>query len=299
MIGSSRRLTAGLIAGALTAAVTGLTGAAFADKPAPVPAPTAAPAPEPADPVMNALAGQPQEAPADPAIAAGPPAPSQAPAQAQPQPPAQGTPLSLRPAPAPFGAGQSPTSLMPQLALVALIGAAGLWMWKRRSALKTEPSRAPRILARTPVGVRSELLVVEVDGQQMLIGVTPQTIQRIAVLSQINVAATATGNVLIQDLPDEPGFRSLWNDDTLRDVEPPRHSYPAQSLAEAAARMNAMARTAAASRAVAAGSNQTIPKARTIKGAPLPPESGTHRVMPVGNEVEEQARGLLDARGRR
>ncbi|MFO0592293.1 MAG: flagellar biosynthetic protein FliO [Polyangiaceae bacterium] len=296
MIRSSRRLTAGLIAGALTAAVTALTGAALADNPAPT-APAAAP--EPPDPVMNALAGQPQEAPADPAIAAGPPAPPAAQPPAAPlQQPAQGTPLNLRPAPAPFGAGQTPGSLMPQLALVALIGAAGLWMWKRRASQRTEPNRAPRILARTPVGVRSELLVVEVDGQQMLIGVTPQTIQRIAVLSQINVAAPA-GNVLIQDLPDEPGFRSLWNDDTLRDVEPPRPSYPAQSLAEAAARMNAMARSAAASRAVAAGSSQSIPKARTIKGAPLPPESGTHRVKPVGAEVEEQARGLLDARGRR
>jgi hypothetical protein len=117
------------------------------------------------------------------------------------------------------------------------------------------------------------------------------------VLSAININPSA-GPILIQEVSDEPGFRSLWNDDTLHDVEPPRHSFAqAQSLAEAAARMNAIARSAKSNSVMNAIAQ---PKPRAPRGPNAPPESGTHRVsVPVGAEVEEQARGLLDARGRR
>ncbi len=284
-------LPAGLFAGALTAAVMTLTPSALADKPAGAAAAPAAPA---GDATMTSIAGPPEEAPevAPSAALVGPPAPPPA-----ANVPAAGTPLNLRPAPTPFGSGGGAGSYGPQLALAALIGAAGLWAWKRRARQKDDAYKAPRILARTAVGVRSELLVVEVDGQTMLIGVTPQSIQRIAVLSAINPIG-ATGPVLIQEAPDEPGFRSLWNDDTLQDIEPPRHAFPqAQSLADAAARMNAIARSAK-SNAVMNAIHPT--KQRLAKGPTAPPESGTQRVgVPVGSEVEEQARGLLDARSRR
>ncbi len=287
---ASRALfSASLVGGALTAAVMALTPEALADKPTG----TAAAAPDPAgDAAMTSLPGPPEDAPAPPAsVAIGPPAP--APAAA----PTAGTPLNLRPAPTPFGTGGGAGSLGPQLALAALIGAAGLWAWKRRARQRDAAYAAPKILARTAVGVRSELLVVEVDGQTMLIGVTPQSIQRIAVLSAVN-AGSATGPVLIHEAADEPGFRSLWNDDTLQDVEPPRHAFPQpQSLAEAAARMNAIARSAK-STAVLNAIQQGRP--RPAKGPTAPPESGTQRTgAPAGSDIEEQARGLLDARGRR
>lgn len=284
---SSHPLSKVLVGGALTAAVMALTPDALADKPTG----TAAAA---SDPAGDAAPGPPEDAPAPPAsVAIGPPVPAPVTAPA----PTAGTPLSLRPAPSPLGTGGGAGSLGPQLALAALIGAAGLWAWKRRARRKDAAYAAPKILARTAVGVRSELLVVEVDGQTMLIGVTPQSIQRIAVLSAVN-AGSATGPVLIHEAEGEPGFRSLWNDDTLQDVEPPRHAFPqAQSLADAAARMNAIARSAKSTSVLNAIQQG---RQRPAKGPTAPPESGTQRTgVPSGSDIEEQARGLLDARGRR
>ena len=249
-----------LLGGALTSAVMALTPAAFADPPLP-----------------DATAS------VDPTAAAGPPA--------APPPPAatSGTPLNLRPAPQPFGMGASTSSLAPQLALAILAVAAGLWIYKRRARSGEVAYKPPKILSRTAVGVRSELLVVEVEGQVMLIGVTPQSIQRIAVLSVLS-SSPESAPMALTEAPEEPGFRSLWNDDTLQDVEAPRHFPPqAQSLAEAAARINAIARSAKGAAVF------TTPAKRPRAATPAPPESGTKR---VGADIEEQARGLLERRGR-
>ncbi len=254
-----------LLGGALTAAVMALTPVALADAPTPD-------TPDTPDP--NAVAGPP---------VAPPPAPAAPPG---------GTPLNLRPAPAPFGTGGGAGSLAPQLALVALAAAGGLWLYKRRARASADEYKPPKILSRTAVGVRSELLVVEVEGQVMLIGVTPQSIQRIAVLSVLPSAQQAV-TLQLAEPTEEPGFRSLWNDDTLQDVEAPRHSpAQAQSLAEAAARINAIARSTKGA-AVLSAMNPRRPV--PIRPTPVPPESGTKR---VGGEIEEQARGLLERRGR-
>lgn len=256
-----------LFGGALTAAVMALTPPALAQ------------APDPENP--SALV--------DPSALAGPPAPP----PPAPTAPAGGTPLNLRPAPAPFGVGGGSTSssLAPQLALVVLAAAAGLWLYKRRARTSAEAYKPPKILSRTAVGVRSELLVVEVEGQVMLIGVTPQSIQRIAVLSVLPNSAQ-TSPLQLAEPTEEPGFRSLWNDDTLQDIEAPRHSpAQAQSLAEAAARINAIARSTKGAAVLTAMGG----KPRPVRPSPLPPESGTKR---VGGDIEEQARGLLERRSR-
>jgi flagellar protein FliO/FliZ len=66
--------------------------------------------------------------------------------------------------------------------VVAALGA-GAWMWKRRKGA-VQPERRPSLVitARQTIGVRSELLVVEIGGQSLLLGVTPGAIQRLAVL---------------------------------------------------------------------------------------------------------------------
>jgi MYXO-CTERM domain-containing protein len=102
------------------------------------------------------------------------PEPSAAEATAQTGLPVRPTkaPLVLEPAPSSGGTGY-------KLALVALVGLAGVWAWRQRA--KKAPTEATgtqlRVLTRTTVGVRSELLVLELDGQRLLVGVTPSSMQ--------------------------------------------------------------------------------------------------------------------------
>ena len=65
-----------------------------------------------------------------------------------------------------------------------LLGAIGVWGWKQRSkAVPAGETPELRILRRTSIGVRSELLVVEMGGQRLLLGVTPNTIQNLYIAS--------------------------------------------------------------------------------------------------------------------
>ncbi|MFO0553006.1 MAG: flagellar biosynthetic protein FliO [Polyangiaceae bacterium] len=108
----------------------------------------------------------------------------------------EGTPLSLRPN-REESASLGGTSIGTKLLLVGLIlGAAFLYFRTRRvnrgADGRPAPSVAPRVLGRTSIGVRSELLVVEVDGQRLLLGVTPSAISTLSLLS---------GDALAESLP--------------------------------------------------------------------------------------------------
>jgi flagellar biogenesis protein FliO len=93
------------------------------------------------------------------------------------------TPLSLRPG--------KPIELAPEpehaatawkvAFVLALVGGAALYLRRRAAPLE---SRQPEltIVRRASVGLRSELLVVNVEGQRLLIGVTPHSIQSLAIL---------------------------------------------------------------------------------------------------------------------
>ena len=158
-----RNIIAGIIALTLT---TGT--AAFAAETAPA-APTA-PAAEiaPAAPVAPV--------PALPAAAA---APAAAPAV---------TPLTTR--------ASKPLQLAPKdegtpfgyklLAGLGLAAAAGLWLQKKKKDAGGEKKKKPaskiEILSRQSVGVRNELLVVDVEGTRLLVGMTPGAMQTLAVL---------------------------------------------------------------------------------------------------------------------
>jgi flagellar biogenesis protein FliO len=86
-------------------------------------------------------------------------------------------PLALEPAPPPLAMGWKLS------AIAFAVGGVGLWLWKRRKASPFDAEiRELRILRRTPVGVRSELLLVDFEGQRLLLGVTPYTIQNLYIM---------------------------------------------------------------------------------------------------------------------
>jgi flagellar biogenesis protein FliO len=109
--------------------------------------------------------------------------------------PAVGTPLQVRPSaplvlePAPAGPGFG----WKVFALAIAAGGCGLWLWKKRASSPTD-KRVPelRILGRTSAGPRCELLLIELEGQRLLLGVTPQSIQNLYIIADAS--------------PEEPGM---------------------------------------------------------------------------------------------
>lgn len=107
-----------------------------------------------------------------------------------------------------------------KLGAVLLIG--GLCAW----AAKTRPARRPggdvpslRILGRTSIGVRSELVVVEVDGQRLLLGVTPSTIQNLYIAPLVDdseVPAREPAEIAPAPRLDRPARDAARKDPTLR-----------------------------------------------------------------------------------
>ena len=106
------------------------------------------------------------------------------------------TPLALRPT--------KPLELAPQphqesigwkvAAVVALLGGAAVFWHKRGKTKAIDPGQLT-IVRRTSVGLRSELLVVNVEGQRLLIGVTPQSIQSLAILDADETLAAEAPSV--------------------------------------------------------------------------------------------------------
>lgn len=119
------------------------------------------------------------------------PTPAATPAPAEQAPHAEApveskTPLAARPT--------KPLTLAPEpastpwgykvLAGFGVAAAAALWIRnKRRMTTKTTKRSRIDVLARQSVGVRSELLVVEVDGTRLFLGMTPNSIQTLSALT--------------------------------------------------------------------------------------------------------------------
>jgi flagellar protein FliO/FliZ len=101
-----------------------------------------------------------------------------------PEPPVE-TALALRPSKPPLTLDSAPSSSGAgwKLAALALLGAGAFWAWKQRfRRAPADPHAQLRVLRRTTIGVRSELLVLEVEGQKLLIGVTPSSMQTLFLL---------------------------------------------------------------------------------------------------------------------
>jgi flagellar protein FliO/FliZ len=69
-----------------------------------------------------------------------------------------------------------------KLALLGVAVGAGVWFFRRKAKTIAPTPHDIRIVSRASIGVRVELVVVEVEGQRMLVGVTPSSVQRIASL---------------------------------------------------------------------------------------------------------------------
>jgi flagellar biogenesis protein FliO len=94
------------------------------------------------------------------------------------------TPLQVRPS-KPLALESSPkgASVGWKLLGMVLVAGAGFWLWKRRPS-RPSPLVVPElaILRRTRLGVRSELVLVDLDGQRILLGVTPHSVQNLYIV---------------------------------------------------------------------------------------------------------------------
>ena len=135
------------------------------------------------------------------------------------------------------------------------------------------------ILARAGIGVRSQLVVVEVEGTRLLVGMTPSAIQTLAVLQtpeDDNVAAEARASAIEERLEQEREIVRPANlGDRVRSllgegepIAPPR---------------------------LAAVKPAAKPKSRLASRAPAPSTSArkSESVPRESREVAGQARGLL------
>jgi len=77
---------------------------------------------------------------------------------------------------------ESGTSIWTKLGLCGLVfaGAATFYLKKRAPGAPVGPTI--KVAARTSIGVRSEILLVDVDGHRLLLGVTPSSVRTLSVL---------------------------------------------------------------------------------------------------------------------
>jgi flagellar biogenesis protein FliO len=145
--------------------------------PAPPQAPVqAAPA---APPPTASVAAQAASPPADSVAAQVPLSPV-----ASASPPEVGTPLTLRPS-KPLELAREPVSTTGmgwKLGALALVLGVVAFYSRRKLSSKRIDDTQLTIVRRATVGFRSELIVVNVEGQRFLLGVTPQSIQSLALL---------------------------------------------------------------------------------------------------------------------
>ena len=133
---------------------------------------------------------QPTPAP-QPSVALAPPAPLVAPVVVAPAapmaPPVEvaATPLSVRPTPAThLTLAPSSEGIGTGLKVLAILGVGGalaFFIRRKRTATSVPASRIS-VVARESLGVRSEVVVLDVEGTRLLVGLTPTTMQTLAVL---------------------------------------------------------------------------------------------------------------------
>lgn len=109
-------------------------------------------------------------------------------------------PLSMAPA------ESSGASGLWKLALAGVLAAGGVWLYKRRAKNMAGAAPAPkiRVVTRTQLAMRSELVVVEVDGATMLLGVTPHAIQLVTTLGDAAAPEVSRGAPELEPLRPAP-----------------------------------------------------------------------------------------------
>jgi flagellar biogenesis protein FliO len=148
-----------------------------------------------AAPSASSAAAHTQAAQAAPAASAAAVAPS--PAASASAPAETATPLATRPSkPLNLASDSTNTPWTYKVgAGIAVAAAAALWMRnkRRQQKVKKKPARID-ILARQSVAVRSELLVVEVEGTRLFLGLTPNAIQTLMVLDNDSAPVEASAD---------------------------------------------------------------------------------------------------------
>lgn len=254
----------------------------------------AAPAPAP-PPAVAASAAPAVAASAAPALA---PAAAPAPVAAVAPPKEAEPPLALRPskalelAPAP-----APTPWPYKIMFGAAVLAAAVLVWRKRRGATAmgASSTAVRVLGKTTTGLRGELTLVEVGGMRILVGITPSSMQTLAVLpDDFSDAAAAPESEPVRDSRVVPAQRGAGKRDLASrarslfssfDVGPP---IPARVAAS----------TFAASRYADERDTEGVPESgATPKGH----DRASERRRRPSREValEGQARGIALALGNR
>jgi flagellar protein FliO/FliZ len=120
------------------------------------------------------------------------------------------TPLALR-SPKPLELAQEPSSSglgWKVVAVMAILGGAAFYLRKRVGPRRVDDGQLT-IVRRAAVGMRSELLVVNVEGQRLLLGVTPHSIQSLAVLDGDEAADQSVSETKAQEQALEQRFAAL------------------------------------------------------------------------------------------
>jgi flagellar protein FliO/FliZ len=107
-----------------------------------------------------------------------------------------------------------------KLVLAAIVAGGAIWLFRRRKASAAGASAGPavRIVTRTPIGIRSELVVVDVDGATLLLGVTPHTIQMVTTIADAGVRDIARARDA--DAARELGAARGYDDGAVELLEP-------------------------------------------------------------------------------
>ncbi len=103
--------------------------------------------------------------------------------------PEAATPLGLRPSkPLELASEPAHPGIGWKIAAIALVlGGVGFYSRRKFASKRTDDAQLT-IVRRATIGFRSELLVVNVEGQRLLLGVTPQSIQSLALLDSDDTA---------------------------------------------------------------------------------------------------------------
>jgi flagellar biogenesis protein FliO len=259
--------------------------AAAAPAPAPVPiahspVPTPVPVAAPVAPVPVVPAAAIAAAPVAPVAVA--PSPASAPGDVQAAPPSQaGTPLATRPTKALSLAPEDEGTPAVYKLLVAVVILAGAAVWLKSKWKVRTPAFRRRIdvLSRTSLGVRSELLVVEVEGTRLLVGTTPSSIQTLAILDSPPAIAPAGPEDMDDAEPVRPSDRNLAEDEDSRGAESP--------LFEVADRARALLGSVRPSTKAPAATSSKRPAAAPSHGAKIPRVAGQAKGLLLALEPSE------------
>ena len=217
--------------------------------------------------------------------------------------------LNLRPSKPLETAAASPSlGIGAKLGLAGLVGAAAFFVYRRRTQGAGKVSKVAdlRVTARTSVGHRSEVIVVEVDGQRLLLGVTPGSIRTLTVLADDVAADTEVDS----EAPTaaEEGLARLFAS-ARRELEPEIIDEPRPSrISPSAARSNhplITGRTAVLPTTKGRQASHTSDRP-TLVSNPTQAVSSSKRVTrksgtasSTSSSIEGQAAGLMSIRSGR